>query len=103
MSHVPCPHCGGNTVDGTPVTRGKWWLGPTVAYFDTQPIALPRVQVRVLYAIAWANGEPITHRDLPGMGEGTLATHIRALRRTFGDRLPVRNVPGRGYAWDARA
>ncbi|WP_285020262.1 hypothetical protein [Novosphingobium sp. fls2-241-R2A-195] len=103
MSHIPCPHCGGNTVTGTPVTRGKWWIGMTEVHYDQERIALPRNLVRVLYAIAWANGEAITHRDLPGTGEGTLATHIRALRRTFGDKLPVRNVPGRGYAWDTRA
>lgn len=103
MSHVPCPHCGANTVDGTPVTRGKWWLGPTATYFDSEKIALPRAQSRVLYAIAWANGEPITHRDLPGTGEGTLATHIRTLRRTFGDSLPIIEVRGRGYAWKVRS
>lgn len=98
-----CPHCGGNTDENAIVRRGKWSLGPSLTYYDGEQIALPRAHARTLYAIARANGEPITHHDLPNSSPNTLAAHIRALRRTFGDRLPVRGASNRGYAWDARA
>lgn len=103
MSHVPCPHCGCNTVLGTPVMRGKWWIGPTGASYNHQDNTLPRYLARTLYAIAWANGAPVSHRDLPNCTPSTLAGHVSALRRTFGADLPIRKVIGRGYAWDKRA
>ena len=97
-----CPHCGGNADPEAPVTRGRWWIGPTIVYHDGEQIALARAHARTFYAIARANGEAITHRDLPNSSPNTLAAHFRALRRTFGDRLPVR-ASNRGYEWDARA
>ncbi|PZQ55281.1 MAG: hypothetical protein DI555_08000 [Novosphingobium pentaromativorans] len=98
-----CPHCGGSTDANAIVRRGKWSLGPSLTYFDGEQIALPRAQARVLYAIARANGEPVTHRDLPGMAASTLVNHIRALGRTFGDRMPVRILRNTGIVWDASA
>ncbi len=103
MSNSRCPHCGGNTAEGAGVTRGKWWLGPVITYYDGDQIDLPRYLSRTLYAIARANGEPITHRDLPNITPQTLANHIGALRRMLGDRMPVLGLRNRGYAWDARA
>ncbi|KPH66883.1 hypothetical protein [Novosphingobium sp. ST904] len=98
-----CPHCSGNIAEGAPVTRGKWWLGPSLTYYDGEQITLPRAHSRTLYAIAYANGEPVTHNDLPNSSASSLAGHIRALRRTFGDRLPIRGFGNRGFVWDARA
>ncbi|GFE73474.1 helix-turn-helix domain-containing protein [Novosphingobium sp. TCA1] len=98
-----CPHCGGSTDENAIVRRGNWALGPSMTYHDGEQVALPRAHSRTLYAIARANGEFVTHRDLPGCSANTLLDHIRALRRTFGDRLPVRGTGRLGFSWDARA
>lgn len=97
-----CPHCGGNIAEGAPVWRGKWWLGPVITYCDGEQLDIPRALSRTLYAIARANGEPITYRDMPNSTANTMAAHIRDLRKRFGDKLPVIAVTNRGYAWDAR-
>lgn len=98
-----CPHCGGNTAEGASVWRGRWWVTPAYADLDGERVDLPRNLARVLYAIAYANGEPITHHNLPHLSAQTLAGHVRAIRRALGDRCPIREIAGRGYAWDARA
>lgn len=98
-----CPHCGGSTDENALVRRGNWSLGPSLTYYDGEQIALPRAHSRTLYAIARANGEPVSHRDLPNLSANTLIDHIRALRRTFGDRLPVIGIGRLGFAWDIRA
>ncbi|TCM17235.1 hypothetical protein EDF56_106351 [Novosphingobium sp. PhB165] len=97
-----CPHCGGNTAAGAAVTRGKWWMGPVITYYDGDQLDLPRNLSRTLYAIARADGEPITHRDLPNMTHQTLVNHVSALRRQLGVRMPVRGIPHRGFVWDDR-
>lgn len=96
-----CPHCAGNIEEGAHVTRGNWWVSPAVVYRDGEQLALPRHLARVLYAIAFANGEPVTHRALPGITHQTLANHVTTLRRLFGDRTPVR-ATRQGFIWDAR-
>jgi DNA-binding winged helix-turn-helix (wHTH) protein len=98
-----CPHCSGNIAEGAAVTRGEWWVGPAIVYRDGEQIALPRYLARVLYAIAYANGEPVSHHDIPGITAATLNNHVAALRRLFGDRTPIVAVARKGYAWDVRA
>lgn len=98
-----CPHCGGSTDENAIVRRGNWSLGPSITYFDGSQIALPRAHARTLYGIARANGEPVTHRDFPNMTANTLLDHVRALHRTFGDRMPVRILRNTGVIWDARS
>lgn len=97
-----CPHCSGNIEEGAPVWRGIWWVSPAIVYRDGEQIALPRYLARVLYAIAIANGELVSHRDIPGLTAATLNNHVAALRRLFGDRTPIRVVTRKGFAWDAR-
>jgi hypothetical protein len=87
---APCPHCGGCLEAGTPIRRGLWLLGPTAAYHDSDKLPLTRAQCRVLYAIALANGRPVSHHDVPGCGEGTFAHHLRAIRNVTLDRFPIR-------------
>lgn len=100
---APCPHCGGIQDADTPIRRGLWLLSPAEAFYESDKAPLARAQSRVLYAIARANGEPVTHHDLPGMGEGTFAHHLRTIRKALGDRFPLRGVGNRGWVWSARA
>ncbi|MBO9724335.1 MAG: hypothetical protein J7530_08170 [Novosphingobium sp.] len=96
-----CPHCAGNIAEGAAVRRGMWWVGPAIVYRDGEQLALPRYLARVLYAIAYANGEPVTHHALPGLTPQTLANHVAALRRLFGDQTPVR-ATRQGFIWENR-
>lgn len=98
-----CPHCGGNTAPGAAVRRGKWWVAPIATFYDGDQVAMPRYLSRTLYTIARANGRPVTHRDFPNITPQTLAGHISQLRRLFGEKLPIRGVTNKGYAWEARA
>lgn len=96
-----CPHCSRDISDDAAVERGAWWLHPGGAFIDGERVALNRQQTRVLYVIARANGRPVTHDDIPGCGEGTLAHHLRTIRKALGERFPVAAVRGRGFAWAA--
>lgn len=97
-----CPHCGGNTAPGAAVRRGKWWLGGSITYYDGEQIAMPRYLSKTLYAIAYANGQPVSHRDFPNITPQTLSGHVSALRRLFGEKLCIRGVANKGFIWETR-
>ncbi|EJL21918.1 hypothetical protein [Novosphingobium sp. AP12] len=94
-----CPHCSKDISEDAAIERGPWWLHPAGAFLHGDPQPISRQQARVLYAVARANGEPITHHDIPGCGEGTLAHHLRMIRKALGERYPVSTLRGRGFVW----
>lgn len=93
-----CPHCSKDIGEDAAIQRGDWWLHPAGAFLHGNEQQLSRQQARVLYAIARANGQPITHHDL-SCGEGTLAHQLRMIRKALGERFPVTALRGRGFAW----
>jgi hypothetical protein len=100
---APCPHCGGLQDADTPIRRGLWLIGPAEAFRESEKAPISRAACRTFYAIARANGQPITHHDVPGCGEGTFAHHLREIRKALGERFPLRGIGNRGFAWAAGA
>lgn len=96
---APCPHCGGCQDAGTPIRRGLWLVGPSEAYHDGAKLPVTRAVCRTFYAIARANGQPITHRDLPNATVQTMASHVREIRKATGDRFPLHVAGNHGFAW----
>lgn len=94
-----CIHCGGLQDPGTPIRRGLWLIGPTEAYRESDKLPISRAACRTFYAIARANGRPITHRDLPNATAQTLANHMREIRKALGDDVPLYGIGNRGFAW----
>lgn len=102
MSAVCC-HCGGLQDAGTPIWRGNWLISPYEIYHDTKQVRLSRAVSRTLYAIGRANGQPLTHRDLPNATAQTLANHVREIRKATGEDFPLHAFGNRGWAWRSQA
>ncbi|MFC0204708.1 hypothetical protein [Novosphingobium soli] len=94
-----CPHCRGDISEDAAIRRGPWWLHPAGAFYDGNQVNLSRAQARVLYAIARADGRPVKHHNLPGCGEGTLAHHVRMIRKATGERFPITGSTAGGFSW----
>lgn len=98
-----CPHCAGDVAEDAAVQRRGWWLHPGGAFRNGVQFQLTRTQTRVLYAIARADGQPVTHEAIDGVpGPAALTAHVRAIRKVTGDHFPV-EATNRGFVWCAAA
>lgn len=97
--------------ENSPITLGRVVVDPDGyrATLDGTPVELRPREFELLLALARANGRVATRESLLETIWGmrwdspskTLETHVLALRRKFGDALPVTTVRGVGYRLDA--
>ena len=107
MSHI-CPSCGYNLSRDEVIDRDGFMLDPRgAAQFHGDDLGLTLAEALTLYAIASANGRPISHKTIASRvsdsndAEVARIFVLRARRKlTVHDAPdPVRTMRGRGYAW----
>lgn len=99
-----CPHCGWNFESDSVIWRGPWKLEPDRAFLGGQRLPITPSCAAVLYAVAKANGTPISreailNRISDSENNNVVAVYLSRLRKILGPRFPIKTEWGRGLVW----